>query len=257
MVLLHGIGSSRRAWEPVIPELAEHFDVLAVDLPGFGESAPLPPQIESHPAALAARVQGLLHELAVARPNVVGNSLGGWAALELAQTCPIASLTLLDPAGLWRGRAPLYNRVSLRTTRWLAEHATGLLSRIVTHPAGRAVVLGQTHGQPTRLTPDYARDALQAMASCPGFYATLKATSDTGYLASGPITAPVTLAFGSRDFLLLKRQSRHLDQLPSQTHLETLRGCGHVPMADDPTAVAALIAASARRASEDRPTQLP
>jgi pimeloyl-ACP methyl ester carboxylesterase len=95
------------------------------------------------------------------------------------------------------------------------------------------------------------------MAHCPGFYGTLKATSNTGYLASGPITAPVTLAFGSRDFLLLKRQSRRLDQLPSQTLVETLPGCGHVPMADDPAAVAGLITASARRATEDRPTQLP
>jgi pimeloyl-ACP methyl ester carboxylesterase len=44
LVLLHGIGLSRRAWGPVVPALAEHFDVLAIDLPGFGESEPMPPR---------------------------------------------------------------------------------------------------------------------------------------------------------------------------------------------------------------------
>ena len=42
LVLLHGIGSSRDAWDAVVPALAERFDVIAVDLPGFGASAPLP-----------------------------------------------------------------------------------------------------------------------------------------------------------------------------------------------------------------------
>ena len=42
LVLLHALGLSRRIWDPVIPALSEQFDVLAVDLPGFGDSAPLP-----------------------------------------------------------------------------------------------------------------------------------------------------------------------------------------------------------------------
>lgn len=42
LVLLHGLGSSRHAWDPVIPALAEQFEVLAIDLPGFGDSEPLP-----------------------------------------------------------------------------------------------------------------------------------------------------------------------------------------------------------------------
>ena len=46
LVLLHGIGLSRHSWDPVIPALAGHFDVIAVDLPGFGDSEPLPPEVE-------------------------------------------------------------------------------------------------------------------------------------------------------------------------------------------------------------------
>ena len=59
LVLLHGIGSSRHAWDPVIPALSEHFDVIAIDLPGFGDSGPLPPQVEPRPAALAAAVAAM------------------------------------------------------------------------------------------------------------------------------------------------------------------------------------------------------
>jgi pimeloyl-ACP methyl ester carboxylesterase len=245
LVLLHGIGSSRHAWEPVIPALARHFDVLAVDLPGFGDSGPLPPEVESRPAALAAAVAGLLDELSVSAPHVAGNSLGGWVALELAAIRPLASLALLSPAGLWRDSVPLYNRASLRASRWFAEHAGGLLSRLVTYRLGRALVLGQTHGRPFRITPGYARVAVRALGTSPGFDATMRA-STPGYRSGPPIGAPVTVAFGSRD-LLLRRGSRHLGQLPPGTRVGTLRGCGHVPMADDPPAVTDFIISSAAR----------
>ena len=43
LVLLHALGATRASWEAVVPALAERFDVIAVDLPGFGASAPLRP----------------------------------------------------------------------------------------------------------------------------------------------------------------------------------------------------------------------
>ena len=58
----------------------------------------------------------------------------------------------------------------------------------------------------------------------------------------------MTAAFGSRDFLLLP-QSRRVDQLPPGTRVVTMPGWGHVPMSDDPGAVAALIGESAARES--------
>jgi len=246
LVLLHGLGSSRRAWDPVVPALAERFDVIAVDLPGFGDSGPLPPGVEPRPAALAAAVAGLLDEFGITRPHVAGNSLGGWVALELAAIRPVASLALLSPAGLWRGNMPLYDQASLRVSRWLARHAAGFLSRLVSYRLGRALVLGQTHGRPFHIAPGYARMAIRAMGACPGFGPTMKATVRP-YRSGPPIDAPVTVAFGSRDLLLLRHQSRHLGELPPGIRLEALPRCGHEPMADDPAAVAALIAAASAR----------
>jgi pimeloyl-ACP methyl ester carboxylesterase len=254
LVLLHGLGSSRRAWDPVLPALAARFDVIAVDLPGFGDSAPLSGQAEIPPARLAESVAELLDDLRVTGPHLAGNSLGGWIALELAGRRPVASLTLLSPAGLWRRNAPRYARVSLRASRWLARHATAPLSCLVRYRLGRVLVLGQTHGRPARLTAGYARAAVEALGRCPGFEAALAGTARRRFLAAVPapaapsalIAAPVTVAFGSRD-LLLRRGSRHLDQLPPHAKAGTLPGCGHVPMADDPAAVAALITRTATR----------
>jgi len=250
LVLLHGIGSSRHAWDPVLPALSERFDVIAADLPGFGDSGPLPPEVEPRPATLAAAVAGLLGDLGIAAPHVAGNSLGGWVALELAGIRPVASLTLLSPAGLWRGNMPLYDRASLQASRWFSRHAAGLLSRLVNYRLGRAVVLGQTHGRPFHITPGYARMAVRALGTCPGFGATMKATVRP-YRSGPPIGAPVTVAFGSRDLLLLPHQSRHLGELPPGTRCVTLPRCGHVPMADDPAAVTALIAATGAHGSPD------
>jgi len=247
LVLLHALGLAR-SWQPVIPALAERFDVLAVDLPGFGESQPLPPSVEPTPAAMAAAVATLLDDLGIGAAHLVGNSLGGWVALELAALRPTASLTLLAPAGLWRQDTPRYCRISLGTSRWLAEHAPGVLSRLVGHPVGRTLVLGQSHGRPWRMTPQQARAEIADLGTSPGFPATFRATLRRRYEPSAALDAPVTVAFGSRDFILLPRQSRHVERLPRGTHVVRLPGSGHIPMTDDPEAVTALIGASTVRA---------
>ncbi|MEO5898823.1 MAG: alpha/beta fold hydrolase [Ilumatobacteraceae bacterium] len=244
LVLLHGLGLSSRSWEPVIPALAERFDVVAIDLPGFGRSAMLPREVEPHPAALAGAVADLLDEIGIDAAHTVGNSLGGWVALELAQIRATLSVTLLSPAGLWRRNTPLYNRISLRVSRSASRRAPTLLSRLVDHRLGRVVVLSQTHARPAQMRPEAARAVISDLSNGPGFETVFRATARRRYLAGTGFDAPVTIAFGSKDRLLLRRQSRHLDQLPTDTTVFAADGCGHVPMNDDPAAVVAFIIAS-------------
>jgi pimeloyl-ACP methyl ester carboxylesterase len=175
---------------------------------------------------------------------VVGNSIGGWVALELAEVREVASLTLLAPAGLWRDRTPRYCRLSLWLTGWLARHLTSLLVRAVGTRAGRVLVLGQTHGRPAAISADYARDAVRDLAASAGFFPTLQATLPRHYAARGALDAPVTVVFGSRDLVLLPWQARQLEQLPPHRRAADLARCGHLPMADDPAAVVASIVAS-------------
>ena len=146
----------------------------------------------------------------------------------------VVALGLLAPAGLWKRETPQYCQLSLRTTRWLAKHAAAPLSWLVRFRLGRIVVLGQTHGRAWRMDPAAAQLAVRTLGASRGFDAALKATLHDRYRSRGSITAPVTLAFGSRDLVLLRRQSRHVEELPIDTRRVTLAGCGHLPVADGP-----------------------
>jgi pimeloyl-ACP methyl ester carboxylesterase len=242
LVLMHPLGADRHVWAPVLDLLAAHHDVLAIDLPGFGET---PASGDPSPPALAAAVARGLDELGVQRPHVAGNSLGGWVALELAALTPVGSITLLSPAGLWHDHTPRYNRVSLTTARALARFGRPLLTALAGTGWARWVMLRQFVGRPTAMSADEAGQAINDLARAPGWRATLRASLPRAYVSRAPIAAPVTVSFGSRDLVLRPHQSRHLDQLPAHTRVLPLPGTGHVPMTDDPLAVASLIAGTA------------
>ena len=247
LVLLHALGLSRSAWDPVLTALTDRFDVIAVDMPGFGDSPPLDPDLEPEPAALARSVAELLDELGLAAPHVAGNSLGGWVAAELAGMRPVASLTLLSPAGMWSRETPSYCWISLRLTRLLVVRARPVVRRLVRRRWGRVLVLWQAVGHPTGMAPEHAVAVVDAIATSRGYDNTLRATRRRRFQAGRPIDAPVTVAFGSRDRVLLRRAWRQVGELPPQTLVAPLPGCGHVPMSDDPGAVAALLTCVSER----------
>jgi pimeloyl-ACP methyl ester carboxylesterase len=97
------------------------------------------------------------------------------------------------------------------------------------------------------MTAEQARVVIHDVGACPGFDATLAATLERRYVSPGSLGAPVTVAYGSRDLILLPWQSRHLDELPPDTRVTTLPRCGHFPMADDPRAVVEAILTSTAR----------
>ena len=93
LVLIHGIGSRWQMWEPVIPLLQPHRDVIALDLPGFAQSPPPPPGTPPGIDSLVRLVAEFFPSLGIERPHVAGNSLGGWIALELAKRGLVRSAT--------------------------------------------------------------------------------------------------------------------------------------------------------------------
>lgn len=101
LLLLHGIGHHRQAWDPVVDILAAERDVIAVDLPGFGESPALPDGLAHDLPTMNAALSGLCETLDLDRPHVAGNSLGGLLALELGREKLVRSVTALSPAGFW------------------------------------------------------------------------------------------------------------------------------------------------------------
>jgi pimeloyl-ACP methyl ester carboxylesterase len=119
IVLLHGIGLDRHAWDPVVPLLAREHEVIAVDLPGFGASPPL-----RHEPAVAALAEAV-ETLDVERPLVAGNSLGGGIALELGRRGWAGSVCALSPIGFAAGREGAYARATLKAVRALARALDG------------------------------------------------------------------------------------------------------------------------------------
>lgn len=99
LLYLHGAGLTRQ-WLPVYEELSRSFDVIVPEHPGFGDT-PLPDSITSF-ADLVLHYDAFLRELGLDRVHLVGHSMGGWLAADLALTYPtrFASLTLLAALGL-------------------------------------------------------------------------------------------------------------------------------------------------------------
>lgn len=241
LVLLHGQGFSRRAFDPVVPLLAAHRDVIAVDLPGHGESPRQPKGAGNAPRDLAIAVAELLDELGIEDVHVAGNSSGGWVALELGRLGRARTVTALAPAGLWRRTAPLHIRLGMRQSRLNARIVRRLFPRAPRTRAARALATIQVAGNPFTVPYVPVRDAVHAMAAAPGFRKTLRGLEKRRFTGGAEITVPVTVAFGTRDRVLLPVVARRRDQMPPQTRWVHLRGCGHVPMFDDPDATAALL----------------
>jgi pimeloyl-ACP methyl ester carboxylesterase len=245
LVLLHGQGLSRRSWDPVVDLLADYFDVIAVDLPGHGESPRQPTGAGNTPSDLARAVAELLDQLAVSTAYVAGNSVGGWVALELARLGRARTVTALAPGGLWGRRAPVFVRTTLRQARINARIAHRLAPRAPRSRWVRTLFMLQLSGHPSKVSYSLAQQAVQDMANAPGFQETLRATERTGFRDGSDIDVPVTVAFGSRDRVLPPVITRRRSQLPSHTRWIEITGAGHVAMFDDPRSVAALLLHSA------------
>ena len=220
--------------------------MIAVDLPGHGDSPLLSLDGPTVAAGFARLLAAFLDALGLADVHVAGNSIGGWAALELARLGRARSVTALCPAGLWPGRTPRYCVISLRASYLLARALGPAGPRLVATRAGRTLVLGQVIGRPWHVSASDAAAAVRAIAATPGFRTYFPQTVPEHFSDGHSIAAPVTIAWGTRDWLLLPWQSRHRAELPAHTRWLALPGCGHVPMSDDPALVARVLLAGSR-----------
>ncbi|MFI6811743.1 alpha/beta fold hydrolase [Nonomuraea sp. NPDC050328] len=239
LILVHGIGHHWQAWRPVLDRLAEHHDVIAVDLPGFGRSPGLPAGVPYTAESLADAVESFCALLGVREPHVAGNSLGGYIALELASRGGVSTATALSPAGFWSRAELVWAQSVLRAMRASARSTDPRLAgRLAENPAGRALSSGLLVAHPARLTPTALAEATQALAESTGFDRTL--ASFGGLLPPAPPKSPITIAWGEHDRLLLRRQAVRAAKWSGQ-RVKLLKGCGHVPMSDDPALVAGVI----------------
>jgi pimeloyl-ACP methyl ester carboxylesterase len=238
LVLVHGISHRRQVWYPVLDQLAEQREVILVDLPGHGESAPFELGGQSVVEALRAQFRRFLREQELDRPHIAGNSLGGRLALEAGAAGDARSVTALSPAGFWRTDA------SFAYTRKLFRSAVSLSERIGPHAAvlsrsraGRTLMYGVLTSHPARISPDHALGDFRAFQYArPALRLLLDAATPFDDDISRDVA--VTIAWAGRDLVLPPWQAQVAKELlPHAVHV-AMRGVGHVPMFDDPQLVA-------------------
>ena len=230
LVLLHALGADRHVWEQVVPLLAPERDVVTVDLPGFGDSPALTGRQD--PRALALAVASFLDDEGIVQPHVVGNSLGGWIALELALAGAARAVTGIAPAGLWP--RPLAPKPSV--ARRAARAALPLVRVLTAGARGRRLLLSGTVAHPERVPPAAAAQLIRSYATAPGFTAVNEAMRAGVFVDLERIRVPVTLVWPQFDRLIARPR-----RLPPAVENVELPDAGHVPMLEAPEAVAGVL----------------
>ena len=241
LVLLHGIGMTSSAWDPVLERLPLNAGCSRSICRDLDAHRRCPADVEPSPSAIARSLVLEMAARGVEQPfDVVGNSLGGFVALEIAKAGHACSLVVISPGGLWHGRIPRYTSITLHLMRAVCKHAPRLTERILRTAVGRTVgLLVAVCWKGWRVPAQRAAVAARDFAASDSFDAVLEAGSDQ-FRGGQLIDVPVTVAFGRHD-LLLRRHARFHDQLPAQSRWVTIPGSGHVAMWDNPDLVAQII----------------
>lgn len=243
LLLVHGLGGSWRSWGPILDELARQREVIAVDLPGFGTTPPLPGPVTI--ATLSDALTEFLRVHGLMGIDAVGSSMGARLVLELARRGGVlGGVVSLDPGGFWQGwqRRAFYSSIylSIRLVR-LLQPAMPFLTR---HAITRLCLLGQFSAHPTKLAPQLVLDELTNYAASPSFDELLKnlafGDSQQG-TPLGTIKQPLMIGWGRHDRVCFPSQSVRALELFPDARLHWFADSGHFPQWDEPHQTARLI----------------
>ena len=240
LLCIHGLGATKASFLPTVAALAETHRVIAMDLPGFGDShkpigAPYNAQF------FARSICDLLDALKIHRAHLAGNSMGGRVALETAMLDPsrVGRMVLLSPALAWlrnRPWAPLLK---------LVRPELGLLQpapRALIDPLVRRLVPGGTDGWAAAGVDEFLRSYYTPRGRA-AFYAAARniyldaPNGDSGFWKRLHDMQPESMfVWGRQDTLVPIGFMRHVQAtLPDAKHMEL--DCGHVPQLEEPRKV--------------------
>lgn len=237
IVFLHGLGGSQSTWASVLGDFANTYRIAALDLPGHGASdKPDPSAFDYSVPTLAATVGEAIEKLELSPAVIVGHSMGGAVALQLALDRPklVRALALIDSAGLGSEVSEdLLGNVEAEPSR---EEARKLLELFFANP---------------RFILERGIDEMHAARSAPGADAAVKALAASAFSRSGQTIAyldrlsqleqPVLIAWGELDRVLPSHHAVAAHTALPTSWLEIMEGIGHVPQVESAPALAALI----------------
>jgi pimeloyl-ACP methyl ester carboxylesterase len=239
LLLLHGFTGTWQHWRPLLGELVARYEVIAPTLPGHYGGPAYPPSSSIDYAGAADIFERQLDELGVDTAHVVGNSMGGALALELAKRGRARSVVAIAPGGGWTdgdGEALRVGRFFARQVRVTRAAAAGL-PLIMRRPGVRHLAFRDImrHGElvATADAVDLARTSLGCTV-IDRVLDGLRADRELSLRDLGSVSAPVLLASPQFDRVLpAERHAPRLRREIPGVEWRILPDCGHVPMWDD------------------------
>jgi pimeloyl-ACP methyl ester carboxylesterase len=245
LLCLHGFTDTWRTWELVLPALERRYDVLAPTLPGHAGGPKLGRPIGVEEAVDA--IEAMLDEAGFPTAHVLGNSLGGFLALELAVRGRAEAVVALNPAGGWAADDPSFSAEIVEhftAMQDLARAAAPYADSIVASIEGRRRATEFITTNFEHIPPTLIAHQIRGVALCEDVGPTLaRAVCDGWSLAPARITCPVRILWGSDDRVLPwpSAASRFRSEWLPHAEWIVLDGVGHCPQLDVPVEVAALV----------------
>ena len=238
VVFVHGLGGQWQNFLENIPRVARERRVLALDLPGFGLSE-MPSERITIPG-YGRCVEEFCERLELGQVDLVGNSMGGFIASEVAIQFPqrVRRLLLISAAGITSSnvyRAPtlLVGRIAAAITAYTAARHRAMARR----PVGRHMALALVARHPSRLAPDLAWEGLIKGAGKPGFERALRASIEYDFRDRLPdIRCPTLIVWGENDSVISVRDAHEFERLIPDSRKVVMRETGHVPQVERPRA---------------------
>jgi pimeloyl-ACP methyl ester carboxylesterase len=243
LVLLHGWMVSHWVWRHILPTLAAEYDVVALDLPGFGESdRPSPTEYGYDAVAFGDTLIGVLDALAIERATLVGHSMGGGVALHTAARRPerVDRLVLVDPLA-YPFPIPLEGKLIL--TPYLGEV---MFRALTTRALVRHFLKRHIYFDPGLATDEWI-DYLWERMNRPGGFgaatASLRFCARPDVIARNAraVRAPSLVVWGEEDRLFPATSARRLGDDLHAVDVTLIPRCGHAPQEERPDELVRMI----------------
>jgi pimeloyl-ACP methyl ester carboxylesterase len=243
LVLLHGFTDTWRTWELVLPTLARRHDVLAPTLAGHTGGPRLAGAVTHD--VVADEIERAMDAAGFGTAHVVGNSLGGYVALQLAARGRAESVVAFAPAGGWTPGDPAFDEVirAFGPLQAQLKLAAPNAERILASPEGRRRATQLIVACSDHIPADLIAHQMVGIAGCPAAPEMIDYALRAGYpLDAQRITCPVRMVWGADDLLLPWPSAavRYRALFPLAEWV-VLGGVGHCPQLDVPLEAAQLI----------------
>jgi pimeloyl-ACP methyl ester carboxylesterase len=238
VVFVHGLGGQWQNWLENIPRVAQERRALALDLPGFGLT-PEPRDRITIPG-YGRFVDAFCERLELGQVALVGNSMGGYIAAEVAIQFParVSRLVLVSAAGISSAatvQAPILTAGRVVTA--LATYSAARHRQLAARPLSRHLSLALVARHPRLLKADLAYEGFFKGVPKAGFDDALRASLDYDFRERLPdVTVPTLIVWGEKDAVIPVRDANAFERLIPDSRKVVMRDTGHIPMAERPEA---------------------